>query len=149
MDGGWIRSSHHPFYNLSGQVVRSFYELHDEVCDFLRLSHAAGGDLIQEHFMLLIREKSVHLCINGPTGDGVHLDAGGGEFFCEGHGETVDAAFCGGVGRLAGSAADAPDGGDIDDLSAVVVDHSWNRQLRAVEDGGQVCGENPVPILEA
>ena len=73
---------------------------------------------------------------------------GGGEFLGEGHGETVDAAFCGRVGRFAGGTADAPDGGDIDDFSAVVVDHSRNRQLRAVEDRGQVRGEDSVPVLE-
>ena len=43
------------FYDLTGQVIRCFYEFHDEICDFLRFSHAAGGNLVSEHLMLLIR----------------------------------------------------------------------------------------------
>ena len=98
--------------------------------------------------MFFLGQESVHLRIDGAAGDGVHLDAGWGEFFCEGHGETVDAAFCGGVGCFTGCTADTPDGRDVDDLSTVIVDHTGNRQLCAVEDGGQVCGEDPVPVLK-
>ena len=46
MDGAGSDPATIHFYDLTGQVIRCFYEFHDEVCDFLRLSHAAGGNLV-------------------------------------------------------------------------------------------------------
>ena len=58
-------------------------------------------------------------------------------------------ALWSGVGGFHGSADVAPDGGDIDDLSAMVVDHPGDRKFGAVEDGGEIRGDDPVPVLKA
>ena len=137
------------FYNLSGQIFRCFDEFHDEVSDFLGFSHASGRDLIQKHRMFFLGEKTVHLGVDRAAGDRVDLDAARRKFLREGARHGVDAAFGGRIGDFAGSAADAPDGGDIDDLSAVVVDHPGDRKFGAVEDGGEIRGDDPVPVLKA
>ena len=68
--------------------------------------------------MFFLGEKTVHLGVDRAAGDRVDLDIRRGEFFCESHRESVDAAFCRGICRFTGRAADSPDGGDIDDLAS-------------------------------
>ena len=78
----------------------------------------------------------VHVRVNSSAGDGVDLNMGGGQFFGEGFREGVDTALGGRVGSFAGGAADAPDGGDIDDMASLLLNHGRDGQLAAVKDRG-------------
>ena len=59
----------------------------------------------------------VHFGVNSAAGDRVDLDAARRKFLREGARHGVDAAFGGRIGDFAGSAADAPDGGNIENAS--------------------------------
>ena len=89
----------------------------------------------------------VHAGIHDAQGQGVDLHAGGSELPGQGPGEGVDGALGGAVGHLAGGAAEAPDGGDVQDFSPAGGHHVRHEGVAGVVEGGQVDPEKGVPFL--
>ena len=121
--------------DLTGEIGRSLDQLEDKLSHFLRLSQTVCGDLFPESVHFLRREAMIHGSVNNPTGDGVDLDIAGRQLLGESFGEAVHAALGSGIGDFHGSSDVSPDGRNIDDTSAVLLQHQRNRQTTGIEAG--------------
>ena len=77
----------------------------------------------------------IHGSVNDPTGDGVDLDIAGRQLLGESFGEAVHAALGSGIGDFHGSSDVSPDGGNVNNASAVFQQHQRNCQTAGIETG--------------
>ena len=99
-----------------------------ELCNLGGSSHAAGGNFLNQGFPFFLGEAAVHVGIDDTAGDGVDGDTAGSKLLAQCLGERMDSALAGRVSNLAGGTDAAPNGGDIDDVSAFSCDHLRNAQ---------------------
>ena len=134
--------------DLSGEIGRRLDQLEDKLSHFLRLAQTAGGDLLPESVHLLRGEAMIHGSVNDPAGDGVDLDIAGRQLLGESFGEAVHAALGSGIGDFHGSSDVSPDGGNIDDTSAVLLKHQRNCHTAGVETGTEIRIYDILPFFD-
>lgn len=134
--------------DLTGEIGRSLDQLEDKLSHFLRLSQTVGGNLFPESVHFLGGEAVVHGSINNTAGDGVDLDIAGRQLLGESFGEAVHAALGSGIGDFHGSSDVSPDGGNIDDTSAVLLKHQRNCQTAGVETGTEIRIYDILPFFD-
>ena len=134
--------------DLTGEIGRSLDQLEDKLSHFLRLSQTVCGDLFPESVHFLRGEAMIHGSVNNPTGDGVDLDIAGRQLLGESFGEAVHAALGSGIGDFHGSSDVSPDGGNIDDTSAVLLKHQRNCQTAGVETGTEIRIYDILPFFD-
>ena len=134
--------------NLSGEIGWRLDELEDKFCDFLRLAQTVGGNLFPESVHFLGGEAVVHGSINNTAGDGVDLDITGSQLLGQCFGEAVHTTLGGGVSHFHGSSHISPDGGNIDNASAVLQQHQRHCQTAGVEAGAQVRIQDMLPFFD-
>lgn len=134
--------------DLTGEIGRGLDQLKDKLSHFLRLPQTVRGDLFPESVHFLWGEAMIHGSVNDSTGDGVDLDIAGRQFLGESFGETVHAALGSGIGDFHGSSDVSPDGGNIDDASAVFLKHQRNRQTAGVETRAEIRIYDILPFFD-
>lgn len=134
--------------DLTGEIGRSLDQLEDKLSHFLRLSQTVCGDLFPESVHFLRGEAMIHGSVNNPTGDGVDLDIAGRQLLGESFGEAVHAALGSGIGDFHGSSDVSPNGGNIDDTSAVLLKHQRNCQTAGVETGTEIRIYDILPFFD-
>ncbi len=90
----------------------------------------------------------IHGSVNDPAGNGVDLDIAGRQLLGESFGEAVHAALGSGIGDFHGSSDVSPDGGNIDDTSAVLLKHQRNCQTAGVETGTEIRMYDILPFFD-
>ena len=90
----------------------------------------------------------IHGSVNNTAGNGVDLDVAGRQFLGESFGEAVYAALGSGIGDFHGSSDVSPDGGNIDDTSAVLLQHQRNCQTTGIETGAEIRIYDTLPFFD-
>ena len=134
--------------DLSGEIGRGLDQLEDKLSYLLGLSQTVRGDLFPESVHFLRGEAMIHGSVNDPAGNGVDLDIAGRQLFSESFGEAVHAALGSGIGDFHGSSDVSPDGRNIDDTSAVLLQHQRNRQTAGIETGTEIRIYDTLPFFD-
>jgi hypothetical protein len=106
------------------------------------------GDVVGlEHAVFVLAGMRAELCVYGSGTDDANADVVLAEFFGDRIAETVESPFGGGINGSVREWVFAGDGGDVDDVAGLALDHHGSEGADGIEHGAQVSVEDGVPVF--
>ena len=131
------------------EVFRHVQQPHRRFSHLLRRGNIPCGNLGNDFRGFFFRKVRVHTGVHDPGRQGVYLDMRRRQLPGQRPGKGVHRALRSAVGHLAGSAANPPYRGDVQDFAALRADHVRHKGVASVVKRGEVGPHHRVPFLRA